>query len=144
MQTSQRLAQYHKKIAGVIVQLHYPEGTSLDAAGVERSNDAIAQQILEAVSMGKSVRFPNLFASVDDPKTAGELAGKSQWVLSQFDPGGTDYSPGLLNALAYYDKLLFRGWLRPERVGLEALHGTLRRCSTTQRNQHPGLRIDRS
>jgi hypothetical protein len=45
-------------------------------------------------------------------------------VLSQFDPGGTDYSPGLLNALAYYDKLLFRGWLRPERVGLDTQHGS--------------------
>jgi hypothetical protein len=124
MQTAERFAQYQKKIAGVIAQLHYPEGSSLDAAGVERSNDWIAQQILEAVSMGKSVRFPNLFASIDDPATAADLAGKSQWVLSQFDLGGTDYSPGLLNSLGYYDKLLFRGWLRPERVGLEASHGT--------------------
>ncbi len=124
MQTAERYAQYQKKITGVIAQLHYPEGSSRDAAGVERSNDLIAQQILEAVSMGKSVRFPNLFASIDDPKSAADLAGKSQWVLSQFDPGGTDYSTGLVAALGYYDKLLFRGWLRPERVGLEALHGT--------------------
>jgi hypothetical protein len=124
MQTAERLAQYHKKIAGVIAQLHYPEGTSRDAAGVERSNDLIAQQILEAVSMGKSVRFPNLFASIDDPTAAADLAGKSQWVLSQFDPGGTDHSAGLLAALAYYDKQLIRGWLRPERVALEAQHGT--------------------
>jgi hypothetical protein len=124
LQTVERMAQYHKKIAGVIAQLHYPEGTSRDAAGVERSNDIIAQQILEAVSMGKSVRFPNLFASIDVPSTAADLAGKSQWVLSQFDPGGKDYSPGLLNALAYYDRLLFRGWLRPERVGLESTTGT--------------------
>jgi hypothetical protein len=124
MQTADRLAQYQKKIAGVIAQLHYPEGTSRDASGVERSNDWIAQQILEAVSMGRSVRFPNLFASIEDPQTAADLAGKSQWVLSQFDPGGTDHSTGLINALANYDKLLFRGWLRPERVGLEAQHGT--------------------
>jgi hypothetical protein len=124
MQTAQRMAQYQKKVAGVIAQLHYPEGTSRDAAGVERSNDWIAQQILEAVSMGRSVRFPNLFASIEDPTTAADLAGKSQWVLSQFDLGGTDYSPGLLNALAYYDKLLFRGWLRPERVGLDTQHGS--------------------
>jgi hypothetical protein len=124
MQTAERLAQYHKKVSGVTVQLHYPEGTSRDAAGVERSNDLIAQQILEAVSMGRSVRFPNLFASMDDPKSAAELAGKSQWVLSQFDPGGTDHSAGLLAALAYYDKQLIRGWLRPERVALEAQHGS--------------------
>ncbi len=124
LQTAERLAQYQKKVAGVIAQLHYPEGTSRDAAGVERGNDQVAQQILEAVSMGRSVRFPNLFASVDDPAAAADLAGKSQWVLSQFDLGGTDYSGGLLNSLAYYDKLLFRGWLRPERVGLESQHGS--------------------
>ncbi len=133
LQTVERMSQYQKKIAGVIAQLHYPEGTSRDAAGVERSNDVIAQQILEAVSMGKSVRFPNLFASIDDPTTAAELAGKSQWVLSQFDPGGKDYSPGLLNALAYYDRLLFRGWLRPERVGLESTTGT--RADAEQHSQ---------
>ena len=124
LQTAERLAQYQKKVAGVIAQLHYPEGTSRDASGVERGNDQVAQQILEAVSMGRSVRFPNLFASVDDPAAAAELAGKSQWVLSQFELGGTDYSAGLLDSLAYYDKLLFRGWLRPERTGLEAQHGT--------------------
>jgi hypothetical protein len=124
MQTAERMAQYQKKVAGVIAQLHYPEGTSRDAAGVERSNDLIAQQILEAVSMGRSVRFPNLFASIEDPATAADLAGKSQWVLSQFDLGSTDHSAGLLNALAYYDKLLFRGWLRPERVGLDTQHGS--------------------
>lgn len=124
MQTAERLAQYHKKVAGVIAQLHYPEGTSRDASGVERSNDIVAQQILEAVSMGRSVRLPNLFASIDDPKSAAELAGKSQWVLSQFELGGADHSAGLLAALAYYDKQLFRGWLRPERVGLEAQHGS--------------------
>jgi len=120
-------------VAGVIAQLHYPEGTSRDAAGVERSNDWIAQQILEAVSMGRSVRFPNLFASIDDPATAATLAGKSQWVLSQFELGGTDYSPGLLNSLAYYDKLLFRGWLRPERVGLDTQHGS--RADAEQHSQ---------
>jgi hypothetical protein len=133
MQTAERMAQYHKKISGVIAQLHYPEGTSRDASGAERSNDWIAQQILEAVSMGRSVRFPNLFASIEDPATAAELAGKSQWVLSQFDPGGTDYSPGLLNSLAYYDKQLFRGWLRPERVGLDTQHGS--RADSQQHSQ---------
>jgi hypothetical protein len=133
MQTAERMAQYQKKVAGVIAQLHYPEGTSRDAAGVERSNDWIAQQILEAVSMGRSVRFPNLFASIDDPATAATLAGKSQWVLSQFELGGTDYSPGLLNSLAYYDKLLFRGWLRPERVGLDTQHGS--RADAEQHSQ---------
>ena len=130
LQVSDRLAQYLKKIAGLVIQLHYPEGTSRDQAGAERSNDYLAQQILEAVSAGRSVRLPNLFASVaadgGDPRaleSAALLAGKSQWVLSAFEVAG-DHTRGLLAALDYFDKLMFRGWLRPERVGLEAQHGT--------------------
>ena len=52
---------------------------------------------------------------------AAQLAGESQGKLSAVDVGsGADHAQGLLDALAYYDKLLFRGWQRSERVGLEA------------------------
>jgi len=131
LQVAERLGQYLRKVAGLVIQLHYPEGTSRDAAGAERSNDFLAQQILDAVSQGRSVRLPNLFASVSadgsDPRsleTAAALAGKSQWVLSAFEAGASDHAKGLLDTLAYLDKLMFRGWLRPERVGLEAEHGS--------------------
>jgi hypothetical protein len=131
LQVAEKLGQYLKKVAGLVIQLHYPEGTSRDAAGADRSNDFLAQQILDAVSQGKSVRLPNLFASIvgdgSDPRlleSAAELAGKSQWVLSAFEAGTSDHAAGLLGALQYLDKLLFRGWLRPERAGLEAAHGT--------------------
>lgn len=121
---ARRLAQYMKKVAGVIVQLHYPEGTSKDVDGTERSNDIIAQRILEAVSQAKSVRFPNLFASSDNAMQAADLAGKSQWVLSALDVGTSDHAQGLLETLRRYDSLFFRGWLRPERSGLESEHGS--------------------
>jgi hypothetical protein len=131
LQVAEKLGQYLKKVAGLVIQLHYPEGTSRDAAGAERSNDFLAQQILDAVSQGKSVRLPNLFASVvadgSDPRSldaAAALAGKSQWVLSAFEAGAADHAAGLLAALQYLDRLMFRGWLRPERVGLESTHGT--------------------
>jgi hypothetical protein len=131
LQVAEKLGQYLKKVAGLVIQLHYPEGTSRDAVGAERSNDFLAQQILDAVSQGRSVRLPNLFASVaadgSDPRAleaAAALAGKSQWVLSAFEAGSADHSAGLLSALAYLDKLMFRGWLRPERAGLESTHGT--------------------
>jgi hypothetical protein len=106
------------------------QGTSRDAAGADRSNDFLAQQVLDAVSQGRSVRLPNLFASVaadgSDPRlleSAAALAGKSQWVLSTFEASGADHAAGLLGALEYLDKLMFRGWLRPERAGLESKHG---------------------
>jgi hypothetical protein len=131
LQVAEKLGQYLKKVAGLVIQLHYPEGTSRDAAGADRSNDFLAQQILDAVSQGRSVRLPNLFASVvadgSDPRSlesAAMLAGKSQWVLSAFEAGAADHAAGLLNTLQYLDKLMFRGWLRPERAGLESTHGT--------------------
>ncbi len=131
LQIADRLAQYLKKIAGLVVQLHYPDGTSKDVAGADRPNDFIAQQILDAVSQGKSVRLPNLFASMADqePLKAAELAGKSQWVLSALDIGGSDHSTGLLAALEYIDKRLVRGWLRPERSAIEGQHGTMAEAS---------------
>lgn len=128
-QVEQRLAQYLKKIANIVVQLHYPEGQAQDASGATRSNDEIAQQIIEAVTSGKSVRMQNLFAACDinnpsDLEVAAKLAGQSQWVLSAFEAAGTNHAAGLLDSLAYYDKEIFRGWLRPERTGLEGEHGT--------------------
>jgi hypothetical protein len=123
-QIRQRLAQYMKKVAGIVVQLHYPEGTSRDAAGAERPNQWLGQQVLDAVSAGRSVMFPNGFASTADLRTAYDLAGKSSWQLSAFDAPGTDHAPGFKLVLEYYDALIFRGWLRPERTGLQTPHAS--------------------
>jgi hypothetical protein len=123
-QIRQRLAQYMKKVAGIVVQLHYPEGTSRDSAGAERPNQWLGQQVLDAVSAGRSVMFPNGFASTADLRTAYELAGKSSWQLSAFDAPGTDHAPGFRLVLEYYDALIFRGWLRPERTGLQSPHAS--------------------
>jgi len=130
----EKLAQYLGKIAGIIVQCHYPDGTGKDASGADRPNFWLAEELLENVAVGRSVAIPNKFASFlagDDgmgPTPASmeralAAAGKSDWVLSAFDPGGTDYSKGFLDTLAYYDKLMFRGWGRGERSGLEADKG---------------------
>ncbi len=55
---------------------------------------------------------------------AYELAGKSPWQLSTLEAQGADHAPGMKVVLEYYDALIFRGWLRPERVGLESRHGS--------------------
>lgn len=130
----EKLAQYLGKISGIIVQCHYPDGTGLDANGAPRPNFWLAEDLLEQVAVGRSVAIPNKFASFlggDDgmgPTQASmekalAAAGKSDWVLSAFDPGGTDYSKGFLDTLAYYDKRMFRGWGRGERSGIEAESG---------------------
>lgn len=123
-QVAEKAAQYQKKVANIVTQVHYPEGTSRDAAGAEVSNYLSALRIAEAVAAGKSVVIPNLFAGADDVTRASQLAGKSQYVLSFLDPGGTDFAPGFIAQLRYLDALLFRGWLRPERTGLEGITGS--------------------
>ncbi|MGD0138354.1 MAG: hypothetical protein ABSD28_05715 [Tepidisphaeraceae bacterium] len=123
-QIRQRLAQYMKKVSGIVVQLHYPEGTSRDTAGAERPNQWLGQQVLDSVSAGRSVMFPNGFASTSDPRMAYELAGKSPWQLSTLGAQGADHAPGMKLVLEYYDALIFRGWLRPERTGLESRYGS--------------------
>ena len=126
-QLRQRVAQYMKKVAGIVVQIHYPEGTSKDANGADWPNQWHAQGVLDNVTAGHSVMFPNGYASIDprtDPKGAYDLAGKSQWVLSTLNTAGTDFAPGMREILEYYDQLLFQGWLRPARSGLEARYGS--------------------
>lgn len=123
-QIRERLAQYMRKVSSIIPVLHYPEGTLRDSSGADRSTEYLAQKTLDAVSQGHGIMFPNLFASEQDPRKAADLAGKSSWLLTFVDPGGADYAPGFHTILEYYDSLIFRAWLRPERVGLESRHGS--------------------
>lgn len=130
----ENLAQYLGKVAGIVIQCHYPDGTGLDANGAPRPNFWLAEDLLREVGAGRSVAIPNKFASFLGGDENGMItpailekalasAGKSDWVLSAFDPGGTDFTKGFLDALAYYDKRIFRGWGRGERSGLEATAG---------------------
>jgi hypothetical protein len=146
-QVAQRLAQYLKKVSGIIPQLHYPEGTSKDENGADRPNFWIGQRILEMTAAGRGVLIPNRFASMLSGdgghvspaamEKALAAAGKSEWVLSFLDAGGADHTKGFLETLAYYDKRLFRGWLRPERVGLEAMRGGSR--ADTKQHSETGV-----
>lgn len=128
-----KFAQYLRKMSGIIFQLHYPDGTSKDAAGADRPNWWLAADLLEKVAQGQSVAMVNKFASmmtVDGEVPAPAIiekalaaAGMSDWVFSFLDPKGPDLTAGFLDTLAYIDKLYFRGFLRPERTALEANRG---------------------
>jgi hypothetical protein len=143
---AEKFARYLQKISGIIFQLHYPDsGTSLDQAGAARPNWWLASDLLQKVSEGQNVALGNKFASF----LAGEnghvtpallekalaAAGKSDWVFSFLQPGGPDYAEGFLSTLAYYDKLFFRGWLRPERTALEAQRGGIGQGDSEQHSE---------
>jgi hypothetical protein len=123
-QIRHRLAQYMRKVSGIIVQLHYPEGTCKDDAGADRPNQWLARQVLDSVAAGQSIMFPNGFAAASEEDVAYKLAGKSPWQLSTLETHGADHAPGMKLVLEYYDALIFRGWLRPERTGLESRFGS--------------------
>ncbi len=132
-QIIERFAKYLAKVATIIGQIHYPDGTSKNAAGADWPNAWLASQIAEDAAKGKWLLIPNKFAaflSGENGITGAVLekalaaAGKSDWVVSFLDPGGTDFAPGFTAALEYYDKLLVRGLFQPERSIIEGQHGT--------------------
>lgn len=131
-QIIERFARYLAKVAAVIGQIHYPDGQSLDASGSQRPNQWIAAQIAADAAAGRWLCIPNKFASfLSSGEVSGAVlekalaaAGKSEWVVSFLDPGGTDFAPGYTAALEYYDKQLLRGLYIPERSVIEGQHGT--------------------
>lgn len=132
-QIIERFAKYLAKVAGIIGQIHYPDGTSKNAAGADWPNQWLAAQIAQDAAAGRWLLIPNKFASFlsgDSGITPAVLekalasAGKSDWMVSFLDPGGTDFAPGFTTALQYYDALLVRGLFQPERSLLEGHHGT--------------------
>ncbi len=119
-----KAARYQTKVANILTQIHYPDGTSKDAAGADRPNYWLAQTLAASIADGKTIAVPNFFHNSSDPRLSAELAGKSAWIIDFKDSGGADHAGGFIDYLRYLDALLFRGWLRPERTGLESQHGT--------------------
>jgi hypothetical protein len=125
LQVDERTAQLTTKIAAIIPMVHYPLGQSRDATGAVRDNGDLADTILAGLGSGRGVKLPNLFANTDDPRLSADLAGKSAWVIGFLEAASAAQNlTGLTDRQRYYDALMFRAWLRPERVGLESKHGS--------------------
>lgn len=124
-QVDDRTAQLTTKIAAIISMVHYPLGQSRDASGAVRDNGDLADTILAGLGSGRGVKLPNLFANTDDPRLSADLAGQSAWVISFLEAASAATNlGGLTDRQRYYDALMFRAWLRPERVGLESKYGS--------------------
>jgi hypothetical protein len=124
-QLDERTAQLTTKVAAIIPMVHYPMGQGRDATGQTRDNGELADVILHGLGSGRGVKLPNLFASADDPRLSADLAGKSSWVISFLEAThAASTVQGLTDRQRYYDVLMFRAWLRPERTGLESRYGS--------------------
>lgn len=113
-----------RKISGVIVQLHYPPGKSL-VNGVLKDNSEIAQEVLQNVGKTNSVAMPNNWAAEDRGAMADTNGGKPQWILSTVDAGeGGSGLDAISNDAKYWDVMMLRGLLVPERAVTEGQFGT--------------------
>jgi hypothetical protein len=114
-----------RKVSGIVIQLHYPVGTSKDASGNDVDNSVVAQKILDEVGAGRSVAMPNLFYADNAIRNQAELAGKSMWVLSTLEVGDQSGAQATLDTdRRYWDVQKLRAWLVPERAATEGQFGT--------------------
>lgn len=124
--TAKKQADYLAKVAGVIPIMHYPAGEQPDGAnGQMRDNAETAAATLSNLHRGSGIAIP-----WDFPAWAETMLNRGidptqlvSWQVSFLETKG-DHSGGFGNALRYYDSLICRGWLVPERAITEGQAGT--------------------
>lgn len=126
--TSIRLGDYGRKIAGVIPIITYPEGESRDASGSMQSNFSLAQGIMDHLGTKmKGIAMPNTFAKWANPSEwIGRGIDPAQlrpWLISFLETKG-QHGKDFVEQLRYWDTNMIRGWLIPERAITEGQHGT--------------------
>lgn len=126
LQCAQQLMSIGVKLGGRQAYAMVPSGSYvIDATGATRTFAQDAADALNAFAEGKSPVLTNLSAEVDDPELAAKLATASLTTFETIDFGS--YSPsiaGLLDQLRHYEELIFEGWLRSPRTGMESKHGS--------------------
>jgi hypothetical protein len=119
------------KVASIVPILKYPRGSSRtndqdEIIATTEQNRKIAQAILDTLGIAKGVAFETENIDEADLRANPELAKLTKWALETVDTGSAASGiAGLIEERRYYDALMFRGWLVPERTALEGQHGTL-------------------
>lgn len=128
-----KLKRYTAKAAGTTPLVKYPVGQSQDPSGSIRDNQTLADYLLSGLGQGHGVAMPKM-----DFKAMAEVARQagvdpSQWAaweVSFIEPSGL-HGDELINQLRYWDALICRGWLVPERAATEATQAGSRADSGT-------------
>ncbi len=125
IEITKKMRMYATKVAGIIPMIEYPPGTSKTVDGREESNFKLAMMFLEALGKGKGLTMPNtLAAHATDLMRAGiDLDQLRAWKIS-FLEGKGSHGKDLTTMVRYFDSLLLRGWLVPERAATEGQFGT--------------------
>lgn len=121
-----RLHTYFAKGAGVIPVVRYPIGTGADENGLNDDNFKRARSIINELSGAAGVCFPYEApqALIDAAiQSGGKITDLAAWTID-FLEAKAGHGAEFDTTANYYDKLKLRGWLVPERSGIEGVHGT--------------------
>jgi len=125
----EKLAKTTKKISGTIPRIRYTPGSVQDASGNVIDAFDQAKKTLASLSNADGVTYPVEFQSqfMDDAAqlmhSGVDISDLLTWKIDLLEttPG---HCEDIIRSLEYYDRLMLRGWLVPERAALEAQSGT--------------------
>lgn len=126
LNTVMRMREVELKLAGIIpIVSHAPNGYIDDDGNAVNYSDE-ANTVLQELPQGRGIRLEALFDPREVMDKAPELADKISKLkvidVDFYDAGSVASSlQGFISTLEYYDKNIFRGMLRGERSGLEAV-----------------------
>jgi hypothetical protein len=128
LETLVRVNQLQNKLSGIIpIVRHSPDGYIDDdgeAVNFSTGGDTLLAALprAEGVRIERAMSVSELLKEHGDHPHIDKLIAASDIDVTFYDAGNVSQAlPGFIAKLEYLDKLLFRGTLRPERAGLEAV-----------------------
>ena len=120
-----RQMEYMRLVSCPTPMITFPPGQSPDASGAMTSNYELAVALGQKLRAGKPIHMPNVLAAAAmDLLERGVPIEKVQaWVISFLEASGSHGSE-FIETLRYWDSLMMRGYLTPERVATEGQAGT--------------------
>jgi hypothetical protein len=119
--TFDKLRSYTRKAAGTTPMIRYPIGQANDSSGSVQDNMVLANQILQHLGQGEGVTMPQIAGKYAEELIARQIDPKdlASWAIEFIEPA-RNHGDEMLNMLRYWDALICRGWLVPERGATEA------------------------
>jgi hypothetical protein len=119
------------KVSSIIPIVKFPQGESQtndpdEITKQTETNRRLAAALVENLTIARGVAFETESFDIADLRANPKLAELTKWAIETVDIGSSATGlASLISEREYFDKLLLRGWLVPERAAIEGTHGTL-------------------